>query len=159
MRSGLHCCMSLLARGMDGLINGWMGFFRQVKWILRSSALLFCLTSDRSAHGATSRNAPCLSPSTKLTYSRLSAQILLHCRQCWRAALWLALHTVSPLCINGSLIAGPRRRLAVCCSSLLHTLPKYPQCGSELISRGFRVAGENDGRSEGVRKSPLKDSV
>lgn len=126
MRSGLHCCMSLLAGGMDGLINGWMDFFRQVKWILRSSALLFCLTSDRSAHGATSRNAPCLSPSTKLTCSRLSAQILLHCRQCWRTALWLALHTVSPLCINGSLIAGPRRRLAVLLLQLAAHSAKIP---------------------------------
>lgn len=90
-----------------------MAFCWQVKWILRSSTLLFCLASDRSAQGATSRHAPCLSPSTKLTYSRLSAQILFHCRQCWRTPFWLALHTMSPLCINGSLIASPCRRLAV----------------------------------------------
>lgn len=109
MRSALRCCMSSLT----GWMGGWMAFCWQVKWILRSSALLFCLASDRSARGATGRHAPCLSPSTKLTYSRLSAQILLHCRRCRRTPLWPLLYTVSPRCINGSLIAGPYRHLAV----------------------------------------------
>lgn len=98
---------------VDGWMGGWVAFCWQVKWILRGSALLFCLASDRSARGATGRHAPCLSPSTKLTYSRLSAQILLHCRRCQRTPLWPPLHTVSPRCINGSLIAGPYRHLAV----------------------------------------------
>lgn len=94
-------------------MGGWMAFCWQVKWILRSSALLLCLASDRSVRGVTGQHAPCLSSSTKLTYSRLSAQILLHHRRCRRTPLWHPLNVESPQCISGSLIAGPCRRLAV----------------------------------------------
>lgn len=122
-----------------GRMDGWPAFCKQVKWILRSSTLLFCLASDRSAQGATRRHAPCLSPSTKLTYSRLSALILLHCQWCRRTPLRLALHTVSPQCINGHWLLAPADILLFCCSSSLHSLPKYPRCGS---ARGFMMAGE-----------------
>lgn len=110
----LHVLVDLVDGCTDGFLSTGEVDFRKQR------SLLFCLASDRSAQEATSWHAPCLCPSTKLTYSWLRAQILPHRQWCRRTHLWLCCtpcrHSVS----MAHWLLAPAGALLFCCSCLLH---------------------------------------
>lgn len=87
-------------------MDRWVGGSQwRVKRLVRRNKV--CLLLDnRSLSGVTCQPVHCLAPSTKLTYIRLTAQILLCCSGCQRTVLRLMLHTMTPKCIIESLIVG-----------------------------------------------------